>query len=135
MSASTSFPSAVEGLPRPDIVAPMAKKTETVVTLTDDLDGSKADRTVTFSVDGSSYEIELSKKNANAFDKAMAPYVSAARRVRASNGRRSSLTTTGRGGRRNDLGAIREWAKANGHDVSERGRIAQAVLDAYDAAT
>lgn len=114
----------------------MAKKTETIVTLTDDLDGSKADRTIAFSFDGTNYEIELSKKNATAFEKALKPYLDAARRTRSSSAGRSRTTTgaTSRARTRTDLAQIREWAVANGHDVSERGRIAQTVQDAYDAA-
>ena len=113
----------------------MAKKTETIVTLTDDLDGSKADRTITFTVDGSSYEIELSKKNATAFDKAVKPYVDAARKTRGASAGRPRNVTGGRRARsRSDLSQIREWATANGHAVSERGRIATAVQEAYDNA-
>ena len=115
----------------------MAKKTETLVTMTDDLDGSKADRTITFAVDGSNYEIELSKKNATAFEKAVKPYVDAARKTRAATASRASTNGTSNGRRsrsRNDLGQIREWALANGLQVSERGRIAAAVQEAYDTA-
>lgn len=111
----------------------MAKKTETITTLTDDLDGSKADRTIAFTFDGISYEIELSKKNATAFEKAVQPYVNAARKVRASAGR-SSRTASPRSRSRSDLSEIRAWAKESGLDVSERGRIAQSLQDAYDAA-
>jgi hypothetical protein len=108
----------------------MAKKTEVVVTMTDDLDGSKADRTVAFAWGGTTYEIDLSKKNASAFEKAVAPYVASARRVRgaASRGRKPA---TGRA--RSDLSAIREWARASGYEIAERGRIAQEIQDAYDA--
>ena len=59
----------------------MAKKTVVSEILIDDLDGGDADRTVRFSWDGVAYELELSKKNAQAFDKTMKPYVAAARRV------------------------------------------------------
>lgn len=110
----------------------MAKKTETIVTLTDDLDGSKAERTVSFAFEGQSYEIELSKKNAAAFEKALSSYIGAARRVRTAGGR--ARAAGGRSNRRNDLAAIREWAKQNGHEVSDRGRIAADIIDAYDSA-
>jgi hypothetical protein len=110
----------------------MARKVETIVTMTDDLDGSKADRTLLFGVDGTSYEIDLSKKNATAFEKALAPYVAAGRKVKATRGRRGATATST--GRRPDLGQVREWARANGHQVSDRGRIPATVLDAYDAA-
>ena len=111
----------------------MAKKVETIVTLTDDLDGSKAERTIAFAVDGTGYEIDLSKRNASAFEKALAPYVGAARKVRAQpRARRGAGSAVG--GRRSDLGAIREWARSNGYDVSDRGRISANVVEAYDAA-
>lgn len=109
----------------------MAKKTETIVTLTDDLDGSKAERTVSFSVDGSNYELELSKKNITAFEKAVQPYITAARKVRSAPSRSRGGAAAGRS--RSHLPEIRAWAKENGIDVSERGRIAQSVQEAYDA--
>src|SRR5689334_19118205 len=108
----------------------MAKKTVVTEVLVDDLDGSPAERTVNFSWDGSAYEIELSRKNAVAFERTMKPYVDAARRVRSSRGRRGGA---GRSGKR-DLTAIRQWAAANGYEVSARGRVARTVIDAYDAA-
>lgn len=114
----------------------MAKKTQSVVTLTDDLDGSKADRTLAFAFDGADYEIELSKKNATAFEKAIKPYLDAARKTRGATtarGRTSTAKGNGRTRSRNDLAQVRKWANANGLDVSERGRIAKTVQDAYDA--
>lgn len=104
----------------------MAKTT--VVTVTDDIDGSPNAATVAFSYGGVSYEIDLSKKNAAAMERALKPYITAGRRVRGNAGRR------GRGGQSRDLGAVRTWAKRNGYNVSERGRIAASVLEAYDAA-
>jgi len=115
----------------------MAKKVETIVTLTDDLDCSKADRTVGFGYDGVTYEIDLSKKNASALEKALAPYVAAARKVVPTRGRRGSRARTGgraAGGARADLSAVRAWARSNGYEVSDRGRIPAAVTDAYHAA-
>lgn len=108
----------------------MAKKTVVSEILIDDLDGGDADRTVRFSWDGVAYELELSKKNALAFDRTMKPYVSAARKARAS---RSRKATASRSGKR-DLAPVREWAAKNGYGVSTRGRVAQTVIDAYDAA-
>jgi hypothetical protein len=110
----------------------MARKVETIVTLTDDVDGGKADRTVSFSVDGVSYEIDLSKKNAAAFEKSVAPWVKAARKApAATRGKRVAGSTRSKS--RTDLAEIREWAKANGYEVSERGRIARGLQEAYDA--
>jgi hypothetical protein len=105
--------------------------------LVDDLDDSVLEvgegETVLFSLDGIAYEIDLSDANAAALRDAMAPYVSAARRVSSSRSgapsRPRARSTSSR-----DLTAIREWAKANGHQVSERGRVAASVIDAYDAA-
>ncbi len=109
----------------------MAKRTITTIELTDDVDGGKAERTIAFGFDGANYEIDLSKKNATAFERALRPYVEAARKVGRGGGAR-------RGRRANaavrDLGAVREWARANGHAVSDRGRVPGAVLEAYDAA-
>jgi hypothetical protein len=108
----------------------MAKQTVVTELLVDDLDGSTADRTINFVWDGTSYEIELSKKNAVAFEKAVRPYVEAARRTRGNRARRTSSARSGK----RDLSAIRDWAAKNGFDVSARGRIASSVIDAYEAA-
>jgi hypothetical protein len=112
----------------------MAKKTVTIVEMTDDLDGGKADRTLTFGWDGAMYEIDLSKRNANAFEKAMRPYVDAGRRVRSTGRRPARRAPASKSGTSPDLAAIREWARANGYQVSDRGRISAAVLDAYNVA-
>ena len=104
----------------------------TITTLTDDIDGGDADETVTFSFKGTQYEIDLAKKNVDKMVKALQPYTSAARR---SGGRRSgSGQTTSSGADRDQLAKIREWARANGHQVSDRGRISTAVQEAYHAA-
>lgn len=108
----------------------MAKQTVVTEILVDDLDGSPGERTVNFTWDGATYEIELSKKNAVAFERAVKPYVDAARRVRSTRSRRSLSSRTGK----RDLTAIRDWAARNGFDVSARGRIAATVIDAYEAA-
>ena len=104
----------------------------TITTLTDDIDGGNADETVTFSFKGTQYEIDLSKKNLDKMVKALQPYTSAARR---SGGRRSGTgRTTSSGADRDQLARIRVWARANGHEVSDRGRISTAVQEAYHAA-
>jgi Lsr2 len=110
----------------------MAKTT--VVTLTDDLDGTRADRTVSFGWSGTTYEIDLSKKNATALEKSLAPYLDVARKAHGSSARGSS--TRGRrtsASAKPDLSAVRAWAKDNGHTVSDRGRIAASVIEAYNA--
>ena len=104
--------------------------------LTDDLDGSDADGTLTFAVDGASYELELSKKNRAAFDKAVAPYIAAARKARTSSAastRRGSSSSAG-SPKRTDLAEIRAWAREQGWEVSDRGRIAAEIIEAWDSA-
>ena len=108
----------------------MAQKVQ--VLLVDDLDGSEAAETVQFGLDGIAYEIDLSKKNAAKLRDALAPYVAEARRM---GGRRR----TGRardGGRSAGASAaeIREWARANGWEVPDRGRVSAEVRKAYEAA-
>ena len=110
----------------------MAKKTEVVVTFSDDLDGGKAEGSVSFGYQGTSYEIDLSKKNLAAMDKTLAPYIAAARKVTAP--RRPTTRARAASSSKVDLAAIREWANANGHTVSDRGRIAADVQAAYHAA-
>jgi hypothetical protein len=108
----------------------MAKK----VVYTDDLDDSPNAETVTFSFQGAQYEIDLGKRNTTAFEKVLAPYIRAARKV---SGRTASPPI--RRGQpakadRQQLQAIREWARANGYPVSDRGRIATEIQEAYRAA-
>ncbi len=113
----------------------MARKVQVI--LSDDLDETlTADETVSFALDGTTYEIDLAEKNAREMRDAFARYISAARKVgrtgRASGGGRSRAT----GGRmdREQAGAIREWARRNGHQVSDRGRIPASVVQAYEDA-
>ncbi len=108
------------------------------VLLVDDVDGGVADQTVSFGLDGSSYEIDLSSANAEKLRNAFAPYVGAARRSGRPEGRGRAGSAGPRSAPRSGGGenaAIREWANANGHPVSGRGRISQQVRDAYAAAT
>lgn len=109
----------------------MAQKVNIV--LVSDLSGEElADgkgETVTFALDGKSYEMDLSNKEADKFRGAFQDYIAVARKV--SGGRSSGRKSSGGSGR--DLAAIREWAKSNGHEVSERGRVKQDIIDAYDA--
>lgn len=112
----------------------MAK--QTTVTLIDDLDGSPADEQVEFAVDGRSYEIDLSAANSAKLRDALAPFVSAARRVgggRRGGGAAGSAPSRPAADREQNQ-AIREWAQAQGMKISERGRIPSNVLEAYHAA-
>jgi hypothetical protein len=102
----------------------------TIVQLTDDLDGGKADQTVTFALNGTTYEIDLSKRNANALEKALSAYVANARKV---SGRRSTAKRSPSSNKER-LSHIREWAASQGIEVAERGRISASVVEAYDQA-
>jgi hypothetical protein len=107
-----------------------------IVQLIDDLDGGEAAETVSFSIDGTAYEIDLSVKNAGKLRDALALYVGSARRAARGPGRPSgSGPGRSRGGRsdREQTQAIREWARKNGHKVGEKGRIPATVLEAYNS--
>lgn len=109
---------------------------QVIVVLTDDLDGSEADRTVEFDLDGASYTIDLSDKNAGELRKALDPYISAGTRV--GRGGVETRRETRRVGApptrldRDQNRAIREWAAKHGYEVSERGRIPASIMEAYN---
>ncbi len=116
--------------------------------LVDDLDGTVLEpgegETVLFSLDGTAYEIDLTDDNAAALRAALQPYTAAGRSisrgVATTRGGGAGAATAGTGARKQkrsgqrDYAPIREWAAANGYEVSERGRVPAAVLEAYDAA-
>lgn len=113
----------------------MARKQ--ITQLIDDLDGTVLEdgegKQITFSIEGRAYEIDLSDDNAEKFYKALEPFVEVARSIRANgNATRSRPSRASKSDL--DLGAVREWARANGHTVNERGRIPASVIDAYRAA-
>lgn len=118
----------------------MAQKVNVV--LVDDLDGSEAEESVSFALDGVSYEIDLSAKNAEKLRNTLATYINAARRVggRAVRGRgrpqaaKSAASSGGRGGAKAPTSEIRAWAKKEGYEVSDRGRIPADVIEAYNKA-
>jgi hypothetical protein len=105
--------------------------------LIDDVDGGEiregGGERVEFSVRGVAYQIDLSSANAAKFDKALQPYVDAAMKIRGSRNRRlrSSRASTGS---KEQLGAIRDCARKNGLEVSERGRIKSEIVEAFEAA-
>jgi hypothetical protein len=113
----------------------MAKKV--TVTLVDDFDGEgTADETVEFGLDGVSYEIDLSSKNASKLRNELKQWVDAGRRVGGRRRGRSAGPGRGRGViDREQSAAIRDWARRNGHNVSTRGRIPADVIDAFHAAS
>ncbi|MBZ4318291.1 MULTISPECIES: histone-like nucleoid-structuring protein Lsr2 [Streptomyces] len=110
----------------------MAQKVQ--VLLVDDLDGGEADETVTFALDGKTYEIDLTTANADKLRGLLEPY--------AKNGRRTGGRSAGRsrGGRAASAGAsqdtakIRAWAKENGYNVNDRGRVPADIREAYEKA-
>lgn len=112
------------------------------VVLVDDLDESEAVETISFGLDGSSYEIDLNEDHAAELREALAPWVGAARRAGRSSAAGGSRRGGGRPAARGSSGSadrqrvqeIREWARQNGHQVSERGRLSAAVIEAYEAA-
>jgi hypothetical protein len=108
----------------------MAQRVEVV--LIDDLDGGNAAETVTFSLDGVTYEIDLSDENARKLRDDFASWTGHARRAGAAKS--SATRRRSNGAKRTDLGAVREWARANGHNVSDRGRISAEIQAAYDKA-
>lgn len=119
----------------------MAKRVHVV--LEDDLDGSPAEESVSFALDGQAYEIDLNSANADALRDTLSKYIGHARK--ASGGARASRPTRARSSTgpstgtpartdREQIKAIREWARRNGHQVSDRGRIAAPIVDAYNQA-
>ena len=110
----------------------MAQKIQTL--FIDDIDGSEAEGTVRFALDGAEYEIDLNAKHADALRKALAKYIDAARRSSGA-ARRSS-----RGGRRASASGVnttevREWAQAQGLEVQDRGRVPAELVVRFRAAT
>jgi hypothetical protein len=104
-----------------------------VVQLTDDLSGADIPagrgETVTFSLDGRSFEIDLTTKNATALRKALRPYIDAGRPTNGSSRRPVVRTRVAA-----DTRTVKQWARANGYQVRDRGRIPNAVMAAFDAA-
>ena len=110
---------------------------EVIEKLVDDLDGGDATESVSFALDGTSFEIDLSKKNAAAFRKLFDRYVKAGRRAAPAGGRRHKVAAPTNGStpkRQFDIARLREWAKTNDVTVPARGRIPQAVVDQYKQA-
>ena len=110
----------------------MAQKIQTL--FIDDLDGSAAEGTVRFGLDGTEYEIDLNAEHAQALRDALARYVRAARR--AGGGARRPARGRGRASAGGvDSTEVREWAKAQGIEVKDRGRVPAEVVARFKAAT
>lgn len=104
----------------------MAKQVS--VLMVDDLDGtSTADTTITYSFDGTHYEIDLSTKNADMFRKQLRDWIDHSRAVQAPVNRRGRRISSAS----EDFAAIREWAATEGIKVSPRGRIKSEIVAAY----
>ncbi|MGW4893000.1 histone-like nucleoid-structuring protein Lsr2 [Kitasatospora sp. NPDC004240] len=114
----------------------MAQRVQVI--LEDDLDGGSADETVTFALDGVAYEIDLKSANADKLRGLLAPYVEKGRKQ---SGRLAGARRSGRGGSPRpsggaapDTAKVRAWAKENGYEVNDRGRVPSTVREAYEKA-
>jgi hypothetical protein len=109
----------------------VAQKIQTL--FIDDIDGSEAEGTVRFALDGAEYEIDLNAKHAEALRKSLAKYIDAARRSGAArrparSGRRASASGV-------NTTEVREWAKAQGYEVKDRGRVPAELVVKFRAAS
>lgn len=118
----------------------MAKQQQITTIITDDLTGEalqqEAAHTVRFALDGTHYEIDLSDKNATSLRADLSAWVNHARsvtRARASRSPRSNSSQATAGAREQNA-AIREWARTQGHKISDRGRISATIVTAFNAA-
>ena len=100
--------------------------TKTVVSVVDDIDGTEDAETVTFAYGGSTYEIDLARKNREALNAALSPFIAAARSAGRARARASASRSD------DDAAAVRAWAAENGIHVSERGRIHRHVREQYN---
>ncbi|WP_028473964.1 histone-like nucleoid-structuring protein Lsr2 [Nocardioides alkalitolerans] len=113
----------------------MAQKVHIV--LVDDIDGSEATETITFGLDGVTYEIDLNDEHGAALREALSPYVGHARkaggqrRARRTSGGSSASSAASDGPSAKE---IRDWARENGWDVPDRGRVSAEVREAYESA-
>ena len=108
----------------------MAQRIQTL--FIDDIDGGAADGTVRFGLDGTDYEIDLSGEHADELRKALKKYVEHSRKVggtarRSPRGHRDAPAL--------DTSKVREWAKGNGYDIKDRGRVPADLVAKYQAAS
>jgi hypothetical protein len=108
--------------------------TRTMVTVYDDLDNTEGASRVTFAYCGTSYEIDLGEKNRAALEKALAKFIAAARKTGRASAPAGRKTSSGAPGRGRKLGAIRAWAREQGLEVSDHGRVPSDIQHAYDTA-
>lgn len=105
-----------------------------IVELIDDLDQTTIDGTGgthTFSFDGVAYEIDLSDANAEKLRGALEPFINAGRRAGRASSAKTVSAPRGRVRTQEETNAIRDWARKNGFEVSDRGRIAESIVAAY----
>ncbi|WJN63380.1 Lsr2-like DNA bridging protein [Streptomyces phage phiScoe55] len=105
------------------------KNQRVIIELVDDIDGTGIASTVSFGLDGKMYEIELNKKNEKALRKSLQPWLNKAREVRS-----PAPSRRGRRKTKVDSATVRQWAAENDVEVSSTGRVAQSVIDQYEAA-
>ena len=110
----------------------MAQKIQTL--FLDDLDGSEAEGTVHFGLDGTHYEIDLSTAHAKELRAALARYTEAAREV-ADTARRPARNGRTATTNRQSTTEVRDWARAQGIEVRDRGRVPADVVVKFQAAT
>ena len=103
----------------------------TQIVLEDDVDGGPADETVKFGLDGVTYEIDLSKDNAEKLRDVLASWIGHGRRTGGRKGGRGARAMRSTRSQAND---IRAWARDNGYQVSGRGRVPAAIRSAYEEA-
>lgn len=107
-----------------------------IILLEDDLDGGEADETIQFSLDGTSYEIDLSASNATKLRESLEKYVKSGRKTsgRAAAKQRGRAASVGRAASSGNTQKIREWARENGFSISDRGRVPGNILEAFEKA-
>ncbi len=106
----------------------MSRKVQTY--LVDDLDGSAAETTIRFSLDGADYEIDLNDAHRSRLEQTLAQYVTAGRKVAGTARRRR-----GRSSAEPSSSEVREWARSQGIDIKDRGRLPSGITAQFKAAT
>ena len=112
---------------------------QTIIQLIDDLDGTSSDSvdTITFGLDGVTYEIDLDEDNATKLRDGLTEFIDSARRsggrAKRSGRPMTRRTTNGSGGNREQTQAIRAWARMNNWEISDRGRIPVDIIEAFEA--
>jgi Lsr2 len=112
----------------------VARIEELNVMLVDDLDGGRATETVAFALEGSSYEIDLSKRNADKLRRSLRPYLESGRRVkRGPQGRAAKRASRASAGHTEDYdrAEVRAWAKSHRIKVAPRGRISNDIVERW----